>query len=118
MPHTFRKFISCGARVSKDGAAEERFRGGLMLRDASQRRRAPGESLRGSAAMLLSMRPKLTRWASPPQRQRLLVEHRLDRRPRGRNVEPVLRDEVLAVGRDRVDVLHHLEPLEVIVVVQ
>jgi len=27
MPHTFRKFISCGARVSKDGAAEERFRG-------------------------------------------------------------------------------------------
>ena len=38
MPHTFRKFISCGARVSKDGAAEERFRGGLMLRDASQRR--------------------------------------------------------------------------------
>ena len=57
MPHTFRKFISCGARVSKDGAAEERFRGGLMLRDASQRRRAPGESLRGSAAMLVSMRP-------------------------------------------------------------
>ena len=52
------------------------------------------------------------------QRQRLLVEHRLDRRPRGRDVEAMLRDEILAVGGDRVDVLHQLEPLEAIIVMQ
>ena len=30
----------------------------------------------------------------------------------------MLRDEVLAVGRDCVDILQHFEPLEVVVVVQ
>src|SRR5438876_1399869 len=55
-------------------------------------------------------------WASPPQRQRLFVEHGLDRRPRGCRIEPVLRDEILAVSRDCLDVLQELQPLEIVVV--
>jgi len=60
----------------------------------------------------------VTSIASTPQGQRLLVEHRLDRRPCGDGIELVLRDQVLAVGRDRLYVLQHLEPLEAIVVVK
>ena len=60
----------------------------------------------------------MTSIASTPQGQRLLVEHRLDRRPCGDGIELVLRDQVLAVGRDRLYVLQHLEPLEAIVVVK
>ena len=61
-------------------------------------------------------RPHLERCAS--QRQRLLVEHGLDRLARGLGIKAVLRNQVLAVGRDRVDVLQHLEALEVIVAVK
>src|SRR5579871_3606651 len=48
------------------------------------------------------------------QGERLLVEHRLDRRPRGAGIEPMPVGELLAIGRDRVDVLRLLEPLELV----
>ena len=54
---------------------------------------------------------------SAPQRQRLLVEHGLYRLARGLEIEPVLRNQILAVGGDRIDVLQHLEALEVVVAV-
>ena len=116
MPHTFRKFAPCGARVSKDGGGRgvraascfETHRSAVVLVESHCGKRCDAPQHEAE--------PTRLRLASP-QRQRLLVEHRLDRRPRGRNVEPVLGDEVLAVGRDRVDVLQHLEPLEAIVVV-
>lgn len=53
-----------------------------------------------------------------PQRRRLLVEHRLDRGPRRFAVEAVLGDEIGAIGEDGVGVLHQLQPLEAVFVVQ
>ncbi len=53
-----------------------------------------------------------------PQRHRLLIEHRLDRGPRRFAVEAVALHEVLAVGEDQVGVLHQLQPLEGVFVVQ
>ena len=53
-----------------------------------------------------------------PQRRRLLIEHRLDRRPRRCAVEAVALHQVLAIGEDGVGVLHQLQPLEAVFVVQ
>src|SRR5579859_8098678 len=49
------------------------------------------------------------------QRRRLLGEYGLDRNARARNVEAVLLHQVLAVGQDRIGVLHDLQPLIVII---
>ena len=56
--------------------------------------------------------------ARTPERRRLLVEHRLDSQPRGFQIEAVLCHQVAAIGQDGVGVLHHLQPLEAVVVVQ
>lgn len=55
----------------------------------------------------------------PGERQRLLVKHRLDHHvPRQRWIDAAGGDQVLAVGHDGVGVLHDLEPLEVVGVMQ
>jgi hypothetical protein len=46
------------------------------------------------------------------------IEHRLDRLARRLDVEAVLRDQVAAIDQDSVGVLQHLQPLEVIVMMQ
>jgi hypothetical protein len=46
------------------------------------------------------------------------IEHRLDRLARCLDVEAVLRDQVAAIDQDSVGVLQHLQPLEVIVMMQ
>ena len=56
MPHTFRKFAPCGARVSKDGGGRgvraascfETHRSAVVLAESH---------MQASAAMLLSVRP-------------------------------------------------------------
>ena len=51
--------------------------------------------------------------------QRLLVQHRLNHDiARYGGIDPIGRDHVPAVGYDGVGVLHDLEPLEMVVVVQ
>src|SRR5580704_779223 len=50
-----------------------------------------------------------------PERQRLLGEHRLgDDRPRGGGIDPVLREQIAAIGHDGVGVLHDLQTLEMV----
>ena len=52
------------------------------------------------------------RAAAAAQRQRLLLEHRLDGLAGGLRIKPVLRDEICAVGRDCIDVLSFLSRLK------
>jgi hypothetical protein len=55
---------------------------------------------------------------SAAQRHRLLIEHRLDRLARCVDVEAVLLDQIAAIGQDGVGVVQHLQPLEMIVMMQ
>ena len=61
--------------------------------------------------------PVLPRYQTS-QRHRLLIEHRLDRLARCLDVEAVLFDQIPAIGQDGVGVLQHLQPFEMIVMVQ
>ena len=51
-----------------------------------------------------------------PQRHGLLGKHRLDGGAGRDRIETALRDQIAAIFDDRVGVLHHLQPLEVVVV--
>jgi hypothetical protein len=55
----------------------------------------------------------------PDQRQWLLVEHRFNHDfSRKHRIDAVGREHVLAVGNDGISILHDLQPLEMVVVVQ
>ena len=88
---------------------------------------SPGSSLRseppsptggeGKAEFVALFPPSLAR-ALSTQRQRLLVEHRLHRGAGGGRIEAMSHNQIAAILHDRVGVLHDLEPLEFVVVVQ